>query len=350
MATMEQTRARLSEGLFIPAHPLALTEKRFLDEMYQRSLTRYYLAAGVDGIAVGVHTTQFEIHDPSCGLYRPVLELCRETMMEHESRTGIAIVKIAGVIGRTEQASREADLCRTLGYDAVLLGVSAFPDATHGEILEHCRTIAAIHPVIGFYLQPAVGGRNLDYSFWRAFTEIPEVVAIKIAPFNRYQTMEVARAVADSGRAADIHLYTGNDDHILQDLLTPLRFGNRTIRIAGGLLGHWAYWTHAAVRIFHLVKKHVRERTPAPEDLLIRAGEITDSNGAIFDAAHDFTGCLPGIQHVLFRDGLLRTPHCVDPAMRLSNGQEAEIDRIYASYPHLRDDVFIAQHRDDWLR
>src|SRR5579884_2576474 len=230
-------RRRLLEGLVIPAHPLALNAARKLDERRQRALTRYYLAAGSGGIAVGVHTTQFAIRDPRFGLFAPVLELAGEEMRDRD------VVKIAGVCGKTRQAAAEADLAMRLGYHAVLLSLGALRDASNDELIQHVRHIAEIAPVIGFYLQPAVGGRILHYDFWLRFAEIPNVLAVKIAPFNRYQTLDVVRAVVETGRAGEIALYTGNDDSIVVDLLTHFDFGGKIARIVGGLLGHWAVWT-----------------------------------------------------------------------------------------------------------
>jgi dihydrodipicolinate synthase/N-acetylneuraminate lyase len=316
----------------IPAHPLALDANRRLDERRQRALTRYYLAAGAGGIAVGVHTTQFAIHDDAVGLLRPVLELARE-----EARTA-GIVTIAVVCGQRKQAVREAELARSLGYYAALVSLAALQSASEEELLDHCRAAGSAIPIIGFYLQPAVGGRVLPYSFWRKFAEIPEVVAIKVAPFNRYQTLDVVRAVAESGRADEIALYTGNDDSIVVDLLTGF---------AGGLLGQWAVWTRHAVSLLARVKSD-----GPTAGLLMLAQQITDANAAIFDAAHQFRGCVPGIHEILRRQGLLAGRWCLDPAEELSAGQSEEIDRVYGSYPQLMsaDDRLIAEHLDAWLR
>ena len=277
-------RDTLRNGAVIPAHPLALTAQRKLDERRQRALTRYYLAAGAGGVAVGVHTTQFEIRDPRLGLFEPVLELAME-----ELRGKPDIVKV-------------------------------------------------------FYLQPAVGGRILPYEFWRAFAEIENVVAIKMAPFNRYQTIDVVRAVAESSR--DITLYTGNDDNILIDLLTPFRFGARTRRIRGGLLGHWAFWTNKANSLLNETRNHAVLTTTA----LTKAAQITDANAAIFDAAHNFHGCIPGIHEILRRQGLLEGRWCLNPEEELSLGQMEEIDRIHAAYPDQNDDEFVKEHLHEWLR
>lgn len=335
-----EKRALLRKGTAIPAHPLALTASRKLDERRQRALTRYYLAAGAGGLAVGVHTTQFAIRE--AGLYRPVLEISAEEEKRHKPLT----LKIAGLSGKTAQAVGEAALARDLGYDAGLLSLAALKDDSVEELLGHARTVGDVIPLFGFYLQPAVGGRVLPYSFWRRFAEIPSVVGIKMAPFNRYQTLDVLRAVAESGRGDDIALYTGNDDNILIDLLTEFRFGNTRLRIVGGLLGHWSVWTRKAVE---LVEEIRGTSGPTPE-LLTRAAEITDANAAFFDAANGFHGCIAGLHEVLRRQGLLEGLWCLDPKEGLSPGQKEEIDRVYAAYPHLNDDAFIERYRDLWLR
>jgi dihydrodipicolinate synthase/N-acetylneuraminate lyase len=342
---------RLREGAVIPAHPLALTARRKLDERRQRALTRYYLAAGAGGLAVGVHTTQFGIR--KAGLLRPVLELAVETPGDARGgqRSLAALgtsppILIAGICGKTKQAVQEAELAAELKYHAGLVSLSAFPRAPVAELIAHLKAVAKVIPVFGFYLQPAVGGRPLDYGFWRRFAEIEGVVAIKIAPFDRYRTLEVIRAVADSGRAADIALYTGNDDHIILDLVTSLR----ATRIVGGLLGHWAYWTKRAVE--HLERCHhvMKAGLAVPRQLHTLAAQVTDANAAVFDAANRFAGCIPGIHEVLRRHGLLAGRWCLDPGEALSPGQLTEIDRIWKAYPHLRDDDFVQEHLDEWLR
>jgi hypothetical protein len=333
-------REQLLSGLVIPAHPLALNAQRILDERRQRALTRYYMAAGAGGIAVGVHTTQFAIR--KCGLLKPVLSIAAE-----ECRSSSDIVKIAGVCGWRKQALAEAELAAALGYDAALLSLADLKGETVPQLLDHVRAIAAVVPLIGFYLQPAVGGRILTYEFWRQFAEIENVVAVKIAPFNRYQTLDVVRAIADSGRAGKIALYTGNDDHILLDLLTQFNFGSTPIRFAGGLLGHWAVWTKTAVEHLALAKQH---RESIPQELLSLANQVTDSNAALFDPANDFRGCIPGIHEVLCRQGLLEGRWCLDRDEELSPGQSAEIDRVCRLYPHLQDDDFVKEHLDEWLR
>jgi dihydrodipicolinate synthetase family protein len=347
MATTEQLRKRLGEGLVIPACPLALNAQRKFDERHQRALVRYYAAAGAGGLAVGVHTTQFAIHDPKIGLFRPVLELAALEM-----NRSAALVKIGGICGQTKQAIAEAGLLRELGYHAGLLSLGALRNADETELIEHCRAVAGIIPLLGFYLQPAAGGRLLPHAFWRRFAEIDNVVAIKIAPFNRYQTLDVIRAIAESGRD-DIALYTGNDDNIVMDLLTPFRFRvDRQIaerRIAGGLLGHWAVWTKKAVELHAECRQVARSEQPFSADLLRRSVEVTDANAAFFDAANDYFGCIAGIHEVLRRQGLLEGIWCLDPNEGLSRGQADEIDRVCAAYPHLNDDEFVARHLPDWL-
>ncbi len=338
-----EAAAKLRQGLVIPAHPLALTENRKLDERRQRALTRYYLAAGAGGIAVAVHTTQFAIREPGIGLFRPVLELAAEEMREHD------VVKIAGVCGTTAQAVGEAELAASLGYDAALLSMGALRDAQVSELLEHARRIASILPVIGFYLQPSVGGRLLPYEFWREFAEISNVIAIKIAPFNRYQTLDVVRAVSESGRAKEIALYTGNDDNIVFDLLSSFELGGEHVRIVGGLLGHWAVWTRNAVRLLDKVKQVIASGTVSPE-FFVLAHQVTDANAALFDPSHHFHGCIPGIHEILYRQGLLGGRWCLDPNEELSPGQSAEIDRVCRIYAELRDDDFVFENIDRWMR
>jgi len=341
----------LRRGIAIPAHPLALDSNRKLSERHQRALSRYYVAAGAGGVAVGVHSTQFEIRDPAIGLFEPVMALAAETL--DAAAGGRPLVKIAGVCGQTEQAVNEASLVRSLGYDAALLSLAALKDWTDTRMLEHCRRVGEIMPLIGFYLQPSVGGRVLPYSFWREFAEIPAVTAIKMAPFNRYQTLDVVRAVCDAGRENEIMLYTGNDDNIVVDLLTPFRIatprGIRETRIAGGLLGHWAVWTRRAVKLLATCRKLVAAGGAVPPEILTLAAEVTDCNAAFFDVAHGFAGCIPGIHEVLRRQGLLPGTWCLNPGEQLSPGQREEIDRVYAAYPHLNDDDFVSENLDRWL-
>jgi len=332
-------RDKLLTGMVIPAHPLALNQDRKLDERRQRALTRYYMAAGAGGIAVGVHTTQFTIRDPNINLLQPVLKLAA-------AEAGTKVVKIAGVCGKREQALQEAKLASDLGYDGALLSLANLKNEDVPTLLEHARAVAAVVPIIGFYLQPSVGGRILPFDFWRRFVDIENVVAIKIAPFNRYQTIDVVRAVAQSGRAKDIALYTGNDDNILLDLLTRYDFGGERLRIVGGLLGHWAVWTKTALAHLALAKAHDHE---IPAQLLTLAQQITDANAALFDPAHQFHGCIAGIHEVLRRQGLLEGRWCLDPQEDLSPGQSAEIDRVYKAYRHLPDDDFVKEHLHEWL-
>jgi dihydrodipicolinate synthase/N-acetylneuraminate lyase len=312
-------------------------------------LTRYYLDAGASGIAVGVHTTQFAIHDPAVGLYEPVLSLAASTVDAHEQSRG-SVVRIAGVVGDRRQATSEAALARRLGFHVALVSLAGLADLSFSALIDHVRAVCEIMPVMGFYLQPAVGGRDLPEVFWRDLVELENVVAIKVAPFDRDRTAEVVRAVAESGRAADIALYTGNDDHILLDLLTEFRSGaGPAVRLVGGLLGQWAVWTRRAVELHAECREIAASGQSAPPELLALATELTDANRAIFDVANGYAGCLPGIHEVLRRQGLLRGIWCVRLEERLSPGQTEEIDRVLAAYPHLTDDAFVAEHRDRWL-
>lgn len=347
---LSDVRARLQDGLVIPAHPLALTGERRLDERRQRALTRYYLDAGVGGIAVGVHTTQFAIRDPAVGLLEPVLALASETVSEHEALTRRSVVRVAGVRGRTDQAAAEAALARDLGYHVALVGFDVGDRRSSSELVEHVGIVAEVLPVMAFYLQPAVGGRELPAEFWWRLMELEPLVAVKIAPFDRYRTLDVVRAVIESGRAGNVALYTGNDDHIVIDLLTPHRIGSMDpVYIVGGLLGQWAVWTRRAVELHATCRRIVTERRPIPQHVLSVAVDLTDANGAIFDAAHGFRGCVPGIHEVLRRQGLLEGTWCLDQDMSLSPGQTEAIDRVLAAYPHLTDDEFVAAGRDRWL-
>ena len=338
-------------GTVVPAQPLALDEQRCVSLRHQRALCRYYVDAGVGGVAVGVHSTQFAIRDPAIGLFATVLRYGSEFLDEWCRHRNRKILKIAGICGKTDQAEKEAGTALLCGYDAGLLSLSALKEATSDELLEHCRRVAARLPVVGFYLQPDVGGRILPYDFWRRFMEIDNVLAIKIAPFNRYRTFDVVRAVAESGR--EISLYTGNDDNILLDLLTeyrvPTQSGTQSIRIRGGLLGHWCYWTRKAVELLGDVHRLIDSGAAIDPNMLTLAAETTDANAACFDAANGFAGCIPGIHEVLRRQGLLPGITCLNPAETLSPGQNEEITRIHDAYPHLRDDEFVAAHLDEWL-
>lgn len=342
----------LQQGTAIPAHPLALSSSRQLDERRQRALSRYYIASGVGGLAVGVHTTQFEIRDPGIDLYQPVLELAAEEMNRADEQRDVPLLRVAGICGDTAQATREAAVARDAGYHFGLLSLSALKEADEETLIAHCRAVSEIIPVFGFYLQPDVGGRLLPYSFWRRFCEIENVAAIKMAPFNRYHTLDVIRAVAESGRE-DIALYTGNDDNIVLDLVTPFRFpvAGKTLelRIVGGLLGHWAVWTSKAVEILKECQQVAQSETAIPLSILQLNTEVTDCNAVLFDVANRFQGCIPGIHEVLRRQGLLEGIWCLNPDEVLGPGQLEEIDRIYAAYPQLNDDAFVEEHLAEWL-
>jgi hypothetical protein len=344
-------RTSLQCGRAIPAHPLALDGDGRFDERRQRALTRYYVAAGAGGLAVGVHTTQFAIRDPTIGLFEPVLAIASEEMDRADAKRAEPLIRVGGICGRTDQALREADLLVRFGYHAGLLSLAALEDSNDDALIAHCEAVAATIPLVGFYLQPSVGGRVLSYAFWRRFAEVNAVVAIKIAPFNRYQTLDVVRAVVDAGRD-DIALYTGNDDAIVGDLVTPFRFDRNGApverRIVGGLLGHWAVWTRGAVVLLGECKAAARADA-VPAGLLQRGIEVTDANAAFFDAANGFAGCIAGIQEVLRRQGLLASIRCLDPNETLSRGQAAEIDRVCAAYPHLSDDDFVAANLEEWM-
>jgi len=339
---------RLRTGCVIPAHPLALDGGRRMDERRQRALTRYYLAAGAGGVAVGVHSTQFEIRKPGVGLLRPVLELASE-VLEREG-AGRAM-RVAGICGDTRQAVAEAEMARELGCDLALLSLAALIDHPDEELVAHARSVSEVLPLFGFYLQTAVGGRVLSHDFWRAFVEIPNVCAIKAAPFNRYQTLDVVRAIAAAGREDEVMLYTGNDDHVVGDLVTRYRVagphGKVELHFRGGLLGHWAFWTRRAVEMLETVRRH---DGVIDEELKVLANETTDANAAIFDAVNGYAGCIPGIHEVFRRQGLLQRIDTLNPNAALSPGQSEEIDRTYRDYPHLNDDDFVKANLDSWLR
>jgi dihydrodipicolinate synthase/N-acetylneuraminate lyase len=344
-------REHLRSGVAIPAHPLALTAARTLDERRQRALTRYYMDAGAGGIAVGVHTTQFAIRETNHGLFRPVLELAAETVRGVLADRPRPFVMVAGLCGDTRQALSEAETALTYGYDVALLSLGAMARATNADLLTHCRAVADVIPIFGFYLQPAVGGRVLDYGFWRELAEIPNLWAVKIAPFDRYKTFDVVRAIGASGRE-DVALYTGNDDNIVGDLVTPFPVqtgSEERIRwIDGGLLGQWAVWTSRAVQLLARAKAARRGGALDP-DLLREGAALTDANGAIFDSANRFAGCIAGIHEVLRRQGLLAGTWCLDPRESLSPGQAQDIERVQRDYPFLTDDEFVASRLDGWL-
>ncbi len=341
----------LKKGVVIPALPLALNSRRKLDERRQRALIRYYLEAGAGGIAVAVHTTQFAIRSPEVNLFVPLLELANEEFSRFDTQTGRHAIRISGVIGKTKQALEEARTAVKCGFHAVLLSVAAFQESSNEVIIEHCKKIAEVIPVIGFYLQPAVGGRKLDVDFWREFGQIQNVIAVKIAPFNRYFTLDVVRGITESGRSSEIALYTGNDDSILVDLMSEYKtsFGEKIITkpIVGGLLGHWAVWTKSAVELLNSV--HKGEFNNDTRRALVLANQITDCNSAFFDTANNFRGCIAGLHEVLRRQGLFQGTWTIDKNEKLSPGQKAEIDRVYKAYPELNDDAFVARNIDRWL-
>lgn len=333
----------LQEGTVIPAHPLALTQNLELDEKRQRLLTRYYMACEAGGVAVGVHTTQFDIRKREINLLEPVLKIAADEIdkaqLEHP------FIKVAGICGTTDTALGEAELAVKYGYHLGLVSMSGLAHYSEADLIKHAAAISEIIPVFGFYLQPAVGGRLLSYEFWRSFVEIPNVHAIKVAPFNRYQTLDVVRAVCHSSRRDEIALYTGNDDNIVADLLTPYQFvvNGKKIdkRIVGGLLGHWAVWTRKAVDLFTEIRQCIANDYAGIEKLLTKGIEVTDMNAVVFDSKNSFRGCIPGIHEVLRRQGLLCGRWCLNPEEQLSAGQMEEIDRLYKNYPHLTDDEFV---------
>lgn len=333
----------LHRGAFIPAMPLVLHEDRSFDERGQRRLIRYYLACGADGIAAGVHSTQFAIRDPKVGLFEPVLRCVQEEIAAYRARAGREVLAIAGVCGKTEQAIREAEQAVSWGYDAVLLSPGGLNAESETYLVDRHRQVAKAAPVIGFYLQPAVGGRLFSFDYWRKVCEIDGVEAVKCAAFNRYCSVDVARAIAKSGR--DIALYTGNDDNIIADLLTVYRFTingkDVCVPTVGGLLGHWGAWTHKAVEIFREIRA-LPEDAPVPRSMLTLAAQVTDVNGAFFDAKNQFRGCIAGMHEVLRRQGLMGGVWLLDEKEGLSPGQKEEIDRVYRQYPDLNDDAFVA--------
>lgn len=339
-------------GTAIPAHPLALDNNGEMDEKRQRALTRYYMDAGAGGIAVGVHTTQFEIRDPKYNLYGPVLETAADEVGKADLKR--PFLKIAGVCGPVSQALKEASLAASLGYDMVLLSPGGLGGLSEDELIIRAKAVSEILPVFGFYLQPSVGGRFLSFDFWKRFSELPGVYAVKTAPFNRYYTLDVVRAVCSSSRRDSVAIYTGNDDNILIDLITTYRFnidGKMVEKdIVGGLLGHWAVWTKKAVELHEAVKSHKKTGNAFDSDWLTLNTNITDANAAIFDPANSFRGCISGIHEVLRRQGLMENISCLSPDEKLSPGQIQEIDRVYEAYPDLNDNAFVRANLDKWLR
>jgi hypothetical protein len=343
--------ALLRRGTAIPAHLLALDGERRFDARRQRAMSRYYLDAGAGGLAVGVHSTQFAIRE--VGLYQPVLQLAMETARDWEPIGGKRpLFMVAGLAGKTAQAVKEAGIARGLGYHAGLLSLAALKGATEDELVAHCQAVAAVMPLVGFYLQPAVGGIELPVSFWQRFAAIANVVAIKMAPFNRYRTLDVLRGVVAARAEERVTLYTGNDDHIVLDLLAPFTFqrdgADVTVRIKGGLLGHWSVWTRRAVELLERIHAAV-ESGNVSADLLALDSQVTDCNSALFDVAHAFHGCIAGCHEILRRQGLLQGTWCLDPHEGLSPGQADQLTRVHAAYPHLHDDEFVAANRERWL-
>ncbi|MBR2883890.1 MAG: dihydrodipicolinate synthase family protein [Clostridia bacterium] len=344
---------KLKKGTVIPATPLALDENRKLSEKGLRLLMNYYLNCGVGGIATAVHTTQFEIRKPEIALFEPVLKIVSEEIDKFEKKNDTVIVKVAGVCGPTEQAVKEAELAKKYGYDAVLLSPGGLNDMSEEYLIERTQKVAAIMPVIGFYLQTAVGGRVFSYNYWEKVCATKNVVAIKCASFHRYTTFDVVRAAAMSERSDEITLYTGNDDNIVIDLLTNYSFtkDGKTVKkgFEGGLLGHWSVWTRKAVEIFDKIKAE-KNNEKVSSELLTLAAEVTDTNSAFFDTANGFAGCIAGLHEVLRRQGLMENIYCLNPQETMSEGQVEEINRIYAAYPHLNDDKFIADNIEEWKK
>jgi hypothetical protein len=347
------TRAAIRRGAVIPASPLALDAERRFDERRQRALMRYYLDAGSGGIAVGMHFTQFEIRRPGIDLYEPVLRVCAKEVDAYVAREGRPVAKFAGINGLLPDALQQAATARRLGFDYAIISMAALGNHLEDEMLHHMRELAKVMPLFAFYLPLVVGGVALPQPFWRKLVEIDNLHGIKIAPFNAYSTLDVVRAVAESGRADEITLYTGNDNSIVHDLITPFRFGQgddaTTVRIRGGLLGHWACWTRRAVELLERIHRLVDSEEAIPLDLMTLADQITDANGAIFDVAHGYAGSIPGINEILRRQGLMAGLWTLKRDEVLSPGQLEEIDRVYAAYPHLNDDAFVQEHLDRWL-
>ncbi len=340
----EQARELFFKGGVIPALPLVLKDDRSFDEEGQRRLIRYYMHAGADGLAVAVHTTQFAIRDKEVGLFEPLIRMAMEEITAYQEENGRTVIAVCGVCGEREQAVREAKLACEAGYDAVLLSPGGLGHLSEEDLIERTRAIASILPVIAFYLQPSVGGRMFSFKYWKELCGISGVVGVKAAPFNRYGTLDVVRAVKESGRADEIALYTGNDDNIVLDLLTGFRFDQNEegIRFAGGLLGHWAVWTSSVVRMFRELK-NLRGQDTLSAGVLTLAAQITDCNAAFFDTANGFKGCIAGIHEVLRRQGLMNNILTLDPGEGMSPGQADEIDRVYAAYPQLNDDAFVME-------
>lgn len=353
-ALSSEKEAIVRRGTVIPAAPLALNAARDFDELRQRVLMRYYVDAGAGGVAVGMHFTQFEIRRPGIDLYEPVMRVCAGELDRLAKERGRPLLKVAGLDGRTDSALRQAAIARDLGYDVAIVSLAAFKGALEGEMLHHVREIAKIMPVFGFYLLTGVGGIYLPYRFWRGLVEIENVIGIKIAPFDRYGTVDVVRAVLDAGREDSVTLYTGNDDSILYDLVTPFSFetpqGFRSLHIQGGLLGQWGCWTKTAVDLLARIQAWRASGEALPRELLTLSAQITDANAAIFDAAHTYAGSIPGVHEVLRRQGLLEGIWTLKHDEVLAPGQAEEITRVSRAYPHLCDDAFVAENLDRWFK
>jgi hypothetical protein len=345
--------ALVRRGTVIPATPLALNARRQFDERRQRALMRYYIDAGVGGIAVGMHFTQFEIRSPGVDLFEPVLRVCSEEIDSYSKKIGRTVAKIAGFSGQTATALKQAEMAQGLGYHFGIASMAAFRGAMEQEMVHHMRELARVMPMFGFYLLTGVGGIKLPYSFWRDLVEVENIVGIKVAPFDRYGTVDVARAVAEAGRESEITLYTGNDDSIVYDFITPFRFGSaeaaKTVRIRGGLLGQWACWTQRAVELHERLLKIADSGSPLTPELLTLSAQITDANAALFDPAHNYAGSIPGVNEILRRQGLLEGIWTLKRDEVLSPGQSEEIDRVCAAYPHLTDDAFVKKNLHRWL-
>jgi dihydrodipicolinate synthase/N-acetylneuraminate lyase len=348
---MKEIRRLLFQGMAIPAIPLALHEDGTFDPLHQRALLRYYIDSGVGGIAAAVHTTQFEIRERP-DFFRDFLTFVSGEISSYAAKKGRQILKIGGVCGNTKAAVSEAGLLREKGFDLGLLSLATFKGKSPDSILEHCRKVAKEIPLFGFYLQPAVGGIPLSRDFWKDFASIPNVLGIKVAPFNRYKTLDVVQGVSEAGCGHEVALYTGNDDSIIFDLLSSYPCSGeegRALRFSGGLLGHWCVWTSKAVELLEEIKKLRAKGSDIPFELLERAQKITDANAAIFDAQNDFAGVIPGVHEILRRQGLLESRRCLDPSLELSPSQMGEIERVIGAYPELQDDAFISLHIDQWL-
>jgi hypothetical protein len=338
---------RLRDGVVIPAHPLALDDEGAVDLRAQRALTRYYLAAGVHGVAVGVHTTQFELHEDR-GLLTEVWRLAATTADE----SGRAPVLVAGLTGDTADAVVEGQIAVEAGYEVALLCPWGMADVTEAAMVERARAVGEVLPTIGFYLQESVGGRRLGRDYWRRLFDLESVVAVKTAPFDRYRTNDVVQALLEHDRWDEVAVLTGNDDNIVHDLITPYRRQvcgqEREVRATGGLLGQWAVGARAAVDVVARVAQAMASGA-VPTSILRSAAEFVDVNAAVFDVDHDFAGCVAGVNEVLRQQGLVPTVRCLGKRDILSPGQAEQIAQVRERYPNVLDEEFVATHRDDWL-